>query len=115
MNSQMTDLALAGKWGFFGARGSVGPSGVASPSCASSDPSASIPKPLPARARNWRREAKAGDGGANSLGTFMSRLSSAGLRNGQSNRLDHVEPGVGARRVRFWQRFAPFYADLRHP
>src|SRR5262245_13520549 len=69
MKSQMTDLALAGKCGGFGASGSA--LGVASPSWASSEPSASRPKPLPARARNWRREGKAGDSGANRREWFI--------------------------------------------
>ena len=58
MNSQMTDLAFAGKCGFFGASGSTAePEAQAKGSVsANRDASASKPKPLPARARNLRRE-----------------------------------------------------------
>src|SRR5262245_40714488 len=78
MNSQMTDLAFAGKCDVFGANGSGEPgasaTGAARPSWASNEPSASRPKPLPARARNSRREAKVGDGDANSFGMLMALL-----------------------------------------
>src|SRR4051794_6604238 len=71
MNSQMTDLAFAGKCGACGASGL----GEAWGSSARANRSAraSMPRPPPARARNSRRDRYAGDGGAKKRGTwFMS-------------------------------------------
>src|SRR5262249_60722324 len=59
--AEMPDLAWGGKGGGLGASGS--PAGDARLSWASSEPSASRPKPLPARKRNSRREEEVGGGG----------------------------------------------------
>src|SRR5947209_4417226 len=75
MNSQMTDLALAGKCGCFGASGLTASAPerieVRRPSCSSNPASANKPKPLPTRFKNSRRVRYISGGGAKSLGMFM--------------------------------------------
>src|SRR5207247_490155 len=56
MNRKMTLFARGAKWGMRGASGREGSLCARRPSCFSSDASASMPKPPPARERNSRRE-----------------------------------------------------------
>src|SRR5215208_1405826 len=75
MKSQMTDLVLAGKCTGRGASGLTAPAAEATAGRSNCSPSrletATRPRPLPARLRKSRRDAKEGHGGAKILGTLI--------------------------------------------
>src|SRR5688572_24980000 len=115
MNSQMTDFALAGKCTARGASGlTTAPAAAATDGRSNWSPSrlesATRPRPLPARLRKSRREAKEGDGGAKILGTFMDSL--ANLLYGVLARrtqkpsvpavLEHAEKRKAGQSIKTW-------------